>query len=46
MGNTPKKPDQNTPSKDKVDELSQKPITDKDAQTVKGGVGKSKFEKK
>ena len=47
MGDTTKKTDQsNTPRNDKVDELPQKPITDNDAQSVKGGVGNFKYDKK
>lgn len=45
MPDNTKKPAQSTDTDkpaEKVEELTQKPITDRDAQTVKGGLGKDK----
>jgi hypothetical protein len=40
MSDTPKKPEQETEkSEEKIGDLQNKPITEQDAQNVKGGVG-------
>jgi hypothetical protein len=37
MADETKKPDPQQPPKDKIEDLKQKPITDADTQSVKGG---------